>query len=211
MGWFYPRWVARSVVAAAAAASGAALLLNPFLGIATIWLNLVLASVFCLECAAYLHIRLERQARTDPLTGALNRTGLTDRATQELARAARTSTPLTVAVLDLDDFKAVNDTRGHAAGDRLLVDVVEGLRQEMRPYDGIARLGGDEFMVLMPGLTPGHAEGVLARLRAGTGDVFSCGVATSRSSDTVATLTERADRRLYRDKRARKERAGDAG
>ena len=211
MGWFYPRWVARTTVAVAAAASGTALLVNPFLVLATTWLNLTLASAFCLECAAYLHIRLERLARTDPLTGALNRSGLADRIGQELARASRTRTPLTVAVLDLDDFKAVNDTHGHAAGDQLLVDVVAGLRRVIRPYDSIARLGGDEFMILLPGLNPEVAEAVLDRLRRQSGDVFSSGVATSTATDTVRTLTERADQLLYRDKRSRKSQPTGSG
>lgn len=204
VGWFYDRWTARSVVGAAGVASAAALYVNPQLGLTTTWVNVMLVSAFCVGATMYLHGRLERLARTDPLTGALNRAGLEAQLELELTRAARTGEPLLVTVLDLDDFKLVNDTRGHAAGDRLLVAVVRDLRRLVRPYDVVARMGGDEFMVLMPGAGAVEGAGVFDRLRGRTGDIWSHGMAVSRPGDTIDTLTERADARLYESKRARK-------
>lgn len=210
VGWFHDRWAARGTVGVAAVASALALSANPQLGLATTWVNVTLVSAFCLGATMYLHGRLERLALTDPLTGALNRAGLEVRLEQELTRSLRTGQPLLVGVLDLDDFKLVNDTQGHAAGDRLLVELVSGLRRLSRPYDAIARLGGDEFMLLMPGVGPADGETVFARLRDRTGDIWSHGIAVSKPGDSVDTLTERADARLYRNKRARKSDSGSA-
>jgi diguanylate cyclase (GGDEF)-like protein len=90
----------------------------------------------------------EPQARHDPLTGALNRFGLLEK----LDSAVQDAAALAFFHLDLDDFKIVNDRYGHQAGDRLLQQVTERLRQDMPPGSVVARLGGDEFVLLVPGL-----------------------------------------------------------
>jgi diguanylate cyclase (GGDEF)-like protein/PAS domain S-box-containing protein len=113
----------------------------------------------------HLEAELTRQALHDPLTGLANRTLLVDRMAHALARAERTGAPTTVLFLDLDGFKTVNDSLGHAAGDQLLVAVAERLRGSVRPADTIARLGGDEFAVLSE--DAGTDEGTLIAQRIG--------------------------------------------
>lgn len=110
---------------------------------------------------AALQSELARTARTDGLTGCVTQTALYAVLEEELQRCARQQLPLSVLLLDLDDFKAVNDTFGHLAGDRVLRAVGQALRTTVRPYDLVARYGGDEFVVLAPG-TALPAAGELA-------------------------------------------------
>jgi diguanylate cyclase (GGDEF)-like protein/PAS domain S-box-containing protein len=113
---------------------------------------------------------LERQANVDPLTGILNRRGL-ERRIQRLRAGTRVAGETTaVVVLDLDDFKAINDLHGHGAGDRVLVQVAEHLEEAARVSDPVARIGGDEFLVLLPDADLREAGRVAERLRAAVAD-----------------------------------------
>ncbi len=148
--------------------------------------------------------RAEEAARTDALTGLGNRR-VWDRALpRELARAARHGTPLTVAMLDLDHFKAFNDARGHPAGDALLREAARRWAHELRATDLLTRYGGEEFALLLP--TTDFAEAVEAvdRLRAVTpeGQTCSAGVASWDGEETPEALVARADRALYHAKAA---------
>ncbi len=127
-----------------------AVLVNPLPGLITIWINLALATTFCTEAAGYLRSVLDRQIATDPLTGATTRAGLTRRIERELDRSTRTGEPVSAIIIDVDDFKSINDRDGHAVGDRFLVDLVATIRAHIRPYDTVPRLGGDEFLLLLP-------------------------------------------------------------
>jgi diguanylate cyclase (GGDEF)-like protein/putative nucleotidyltransferase with HDIG domain len=109
--------------------------------------------------------RLTLMSRTDPLTDCLNRRGFEERVTAELERAIRSGSPVALVLLDLDNFKAVNDDRGHAAGDELLIWVVDEMRRTVRPMDTVGRLGGDEFSVVSPGLAEHDALALAERLR----------------------------------------------
>jgi diguanylate cyclase (GGDEF)-like protein/PAS domain S-box-containing protein len=112
-----------------------------------------------------LEQELRHQALHDPLTGLPNRTLLGDRLEHALDRLARATTPLAMLLLDVDDFKSINDTLGHAAGDALLVQVAERLSASVRPGDTVARLGGDEFAILLEELSSREeAELVAARV-----------------------------------------------
>ncbi len=108
---------------------------------------------------------LEALAATDGLTGIDNRRSFLQRAEDELARASRYQTPLSVIVFDIDHFKRVNDTRGHAAGDQVLVEMVRRCRAELREQDAFGRLGGEEFAVLLPQTGVAGAVDVAERLR----------------------------------------------
>jgi diguanylate cyclase (GGDEF)-like protein/putative nucleotidyltransferase with HDIG domain len=109
---------------------------------------------------------LARISRSDPLTGCLNRRGFVERFEAELADAARHGHPFALVLLDLDRFKLVNDTRGHAAGDQLLCWVVSEMQKVLRPMDALGRLGGDEFAILASGASEHDGILVAERVRA---------------------------------------------
>jgi diguanylate cyclase (GGDEF)-like protein len=143
---------------------------------------------------------LARSSRTDPLTGCLNRRGFEERAEAQLADAARQTRRVSLILLDLDDFKAVNDTEGHAAGDRLLCWVVEQIAALVRPVDSVGRLGGDEFAVLLPETTIPAARQVGDRIRASLSVRVraSIGVAAYPGDGrTLDDLMSRADDAVY--------------
>ncbi len=144
---------------------------------------------------------LRRQADTDYLTGLLNRNGFLAAATRERAVADRSGQPLTLAVLDLDGFKTINDRDGHAAGDRLLATLGRDWRTSVRSGDILARHGGDEFVLLMPCTAPSGAETVLARMGSRQDAVcWSCGVSEWLEGESLDAALARADRHLYRAK-----------
>jgi diguanylate cyclase len=148
----------------------------------------------------------------DPLTGAQNRRGLNVILEQEIARAARGGVPLTVAMLDLDHFKRVNDDHGHAAGDQMLVHFANLIRSVMRKSDSLVRYGGEEFTLILPETDVRGAGFVLGRLQQlmsrtplpydgkRLNTTFSAGLATLRGMETPGQLLRRADDALYRAK-----------
>lgn len=154
---------------------------------------------------------LERAAATDPLTGLLNRAAFADAAKEAMA-AARTGTPSTLAILDLDHFKAINDTHGHAVGDSALLMVADLLREHVRAGDAIGRIGGEEFAVLFRGLAHGAAAQVCDRLRILLGEqrlpgseigvTMSAGLAELCPGFGLDPIFAAADRALYRAKAA---------
>jgi diguanylate cyclase (GGDEF)-like protein len=113
-----------------------------------------------------MHAQLLAQARVDTKTGLLNASTWEQEATIEIARAVRTGSPLAVALVDIDHFKAVNDTYGHLVGDKALRAVTDGLRSQLRAYDLAGRFGGEEFVVLLPHAYELDALNVAERLRA---------------------------------------------
>lgn len=146
--------------------------------------------------------RLVSMARTDPLTGLANRLAWEETLSRELARADREQGPLTIAMLDLDGFKAYNDSRGHPAGDRLLAGIAEAWRPLIRLSDVLARFGGDEFALLLPRCESEMARELLERLRTSPelGISFCAGTAAWDGDESASELLERADRALYRAK-----------
>jgi diguanylate cyclase (GGDEF)-like protein len=151
---------------------------------------------------------LARVARTDALTGAPNRRAWDEQLAVELARAARDGAPVSVALLDLDHFKAYNDLRGHPAGDRLLREAAAAWQGELRTMDVLARYGGEEFGLILPGCRPEAATGIVDRLRALTpeGETTSAGVAGWNGTETADALVARTDRALYAAKRSGRDR-----
>jgi diguanylate cyclase len=159
-----------------------------------------------------------RLARNDPLTHALNRRGLDEVIRTEAARCARYQVPLTVTMVDLDDFKRINDQMGHAGGDRALVHFVTTAQANLRSTDRIARTGGEEFVLVFPATGIAAAldalrrvQGSLARTSIRDEDqawvlTFSAGVAQWRDGDTLDRILERADAALYKAKQLGKNR-----
>jgi diguanylate cyclase (GGDEF)-like protein/PAS domain S-box-containing protein len=143
-------------------------------------------------------------ARLDPLTGIANRRAWEEEIERAMARSRRDGSPITVALLDLDGFKAYNDDWGHIRGDELLRAYATRWREPLREVDLIARYGGDEFAVLLPGSGVDEARMVIQRLRAATGALppFSAGLAGWDGAETGESLMARADSALYNSKRS---------
>lgn len=170
----------------------------------------------CLACAAMVcswharnqderRRRIAELSRTDPLTGALNRRGFGERFDAELLQSVRTGQPLSLLLLDLDRFKAVNDQQGHAAGDALLRWVVATAGAGVRPMDAVGRLGGDEFAVLLPRSGAADAQAASERLVAALAEraPSSIGVVSFPvDGSSTEELLRRADERLYAHKRS---------
>jgi diguanylate cyclase (GGDEF)-like protein len=167
-----------------------------------------LATLACRNAEAFE--RVQHIARTDALTGVLNHGAMQLRVREEIARARRDKAPLGVVILDLDDFKQVNDTRGHAAGDELLRRVATLLQAELRPYDQVARYGGDEFVLLLPGSDEATTAAVAERCRDAIGGQCSIGVAAWQDGLDADGLLEQADRALMLAKRTGKGRVAVA-
>jgi diguanylate cyclase (GGDEF)-like protein len=161
-----------------------------------------LAAAACSNATA--HSGLARAARTDALTGCLNRAAFQETLSRELERSERTGNSLSLALLDLDDFKDVNERHGHPAGDRVVQLVGEALRKAVRPYDHVARYGGDEFAIVALDATEGEAARVakravlqvrraLAGYEPGALTGATAGVAEWRPGERQERLIERAD------------------
>ncbi len=142
---------------------------------------------------------LEAQSRRDPLTGAANRRSWDEEINRELARCRRSGNPLTVAIIDMDHFKAYNDANGHLAGDVLLKDFVTAIRDELRTGDVIARWGGEEFALALPDCDLDRAQVIASRLLAvvPSGQTASVGLTQAGNLDTPRSLVGRADRAVY--------------
>jgi diguanylate cyclase len=153
---------------------------------------------------------LAQLVRTDPLTGLANRRGWDAQLGRELARAQRSGAALSIALLDLDNFKRFNDANGHQAGDRLLVEAAAAWRGQLRDIDVLCRWGGDEFALLLPDCSASEAEEVIARLGLATPSLQSCaaGVAAWDGRETLHYLLSRADTALLEQKRVRRSTGG---
>lgn len=151
----------------------------------------------------HLEAELRHLAEHDSLTGLFNRRRLEAELARELARARRSGVPVCVAVLDLDGFKAFNDTNGHAAGDELLRMLATSWSSQLRASDLLGRFGGDEFLALLPDCRREQGFEVVERLRRTGAREATCsaGLAVSEPGDDVASLIARADRALYEAKR----------
>ncbi|HRE86602.1 MAG: diguanylate cyclase [Candidatus Accumulibacter regalis] len=156
--------------------------------------------------------------RHDQLTGVLNRRGLEEAFEKETARAQRRQSTLCVALLDIDNFKKLNDSLGHDAGDAALIHLTTVIRETMRPQDTVARFGGEEFIILLPDTPLEDAQTALVRLqRELTRRIFlhnnnrqlitfSAGLTDLRAGDTQASVSKRADEAMFAAKQAGKNR-----
>jgi diguanylate cyclase (GGDEF)-like protein len=158
--------------------------------------NQAVAAVHNAKQAARLH----HEATHDPLTGLPNRRAFMGRMMREID----TGDGFALLLCDMDNLKHINDTRGHDAGDRALRLLADALRRQLRHSDSAYRIGGDEFAVLLPGASPGDAEGVIGRLRVAVAGA-SFGIARFEEGDDPEHVIRRADLALYRSKRRRTE------
>jgi diguanylate cyclase (GGDEF)-like protein len=165
---------------------------------------------------ADLKAEVERLAFFDTLTGLANRRELTLCLNREVARSVRTNEPLSVAVVDIDHFKAINDTFGHLAGDDVLRGVAQAILSSVRDVDLVCRYGGEEFVIVLPNCATVSAVAVLERVRkavseVGKGEItqvkVSAGIATESGDDCNGDrLVARADEALYQSKRGGRDR-----
>ena len=161
---------------------------------------------------------LSELVREDQLTRTLNRRGMEEAFERELSRSKRRNTPLCIAVLDIDDFKKLNDTLGHQAGDNALVHLSKVIKETVRPNDVVARFGGEEFLIILPDSDLTEAVQAITRLqRELTKKIFlhnnekrvitfSAGVALREPEETQHTLIQRADEAMYQAKKSGKNR-----
>ncbi len=158
--------------------------------------------------AMQLRTELERSATTDPLTGALNRRAFLDRLEVLMHRAGTTAKPLTIALVDLDNFKAYNDAFGHAAGDVLLCEFASAVLGQLRAPDLFARWGGEEFIVALTDCDADQAPPILHRIRGAVpgAQTGSIGYTTWRPTEPMHSCIVRADTAMYRAKNAGRDR-----
>ena len=162
--------------------------------------------------------RLGDKLAEDPLTGTLNRRGFDAAFARESARARRSSSPLSLALLDVDNFKQLNDRHGHNAGDQALVHLARVVKETLRPNDVVARHGGEEFVIMLPDTGLAEAEAAIVRLQRELTKrfflhhnerlliTFSAGVTEWLQAEEQSTVLGRADAAQYRAKASGKNR-----
>jgi diguanylate cyclase (GGDEF)-like protein len=167
--------------------------------------------VFAVDKVEVLAQEVYKMALLDPLTGLFNRRYIEQRLEDEIKRSQRHGRPLSVILFDLDEFKQVNDTYGHGAGDSLLKAFADRLSRATRGSDASARYGGDEFLVVLPECKPENVQHVLKRLEGIRVEIegrnlsvaLSAGWAELSSDESAKELLARADAALYANKRGK--------
>jgi diguanylate cyclase (GGDEF)-like protein len=197
----YPLWTARAVCAAVAAISVTGLILAPAPAPA-FWVFLYIACIIgTAEIFGALGAALIDGALRDPLTSVWNRAGLAHAVTDLIVQARRRGEQLAVIVLDVDHFKSVNDRDGHAAGDRILIELTRSWAAQLPPSSVMARTGGDEFAVVLRGYDNPEARALASALTEGHGVTVTDGIAVgSAHTDIFGALFIEADADLYRRK-----------
>jgi diguanylate cyclase (GGDEF)-like protein len=167
-------------------------------------------SFFYLKIVSSAQRKLRQMAATDPLTGLFNRRHMIDLAERELARFQRSRHPIGLLLLDIDHFKVINDSHGHELGDKVLVDVANGIKAVLRSQDLIARWGGEEFLAILPDTNLEQARASAERVRQAlmqqrwcfdgqsVAVTISVGVSEFQEDDSLTSAINRADRALYR-------------
>ncbi len=205
LGWFYRDVIARLTLLGYLVILSIAVLVAPNeqatgFSVALVLAYAVLIAGFCLETGAHLNRRSLYQSMVDPLTQTLNRRGLNKFGQEAIARALAAGGSFSFFVIDFDNFKAINDGGGHAAGDEALQACSESWLNASKAGDLVARLGGDEFALLIHG-DPDAACARVMSLRAESRYAWSWGHIDFKPGDTLDSLMLRADQELLRQKR----------
>jgi diguanylate cyclase (GGDEF)-like protein len=168
------------------------------------------------------HARIEELAQIDELTGALNRRYIMRALGEEVTRAQRSAEPCSIAIIDLDHFKRINDTFGHPVGDEVLQSFSIAVGANIRSIDRLGRYGGEEFLLILPNVSAEHASAAVNRLRRIVADLnwtaisdglavtMSAGVTQIRKDEAPGEILARADAALYRSKDAGRNRVMSA-
>jgi diguanylate cyclase (GGDEF)-like protein len=174
---------------------------------ALVWLGFFVLITFIIAHLKVLHFRERDLARVDNLTGAATRLAFYEFTREEINRAHRLNLPITLAYLDLDCFKEINDRNGHSTGDEVLVSVAQSLQKSIRQTDMVARMGGDEFALILPNTHKDAAHNLLDKAlnvlrrnmkEAGWPVTFSIGAVTFLNPpESVDEIIERADEIMY--------------
>ena len=183
---------------------------------AAVWTLLFVVITLIIADLKTLHTRERELARVDSLTGAATRLAFYEFARDEVKRARRINQPITLAYLDLDCFKEINDQNGHTTGDKVLTAVAQGIKECIRSTDMVARMGGDEFALLFPNTCSPAAGSLLDKVLSllarkmrerGWSVTFSVGAVTFlRSPESVEEIIESADKIMYSVKQSGKNR-----
>ncbi|WP_404288051.1 GGDEF domain-containing protein [Glutamicibacter arilaitensis] len=209
LSWLFPSWLTRLTiypvmaftipysvfVGPAAGTEHSQGLLNVF--------ALMFFTILGTSVGTFVRRRFRNETEFDVLTGALNRRGLSVHGEPALARSLRFSKALTVALVDLDGFKLINDEQGHTAGDEVLKQLVKHWLQTTRKSDIVCRLGGDEFVLVFPNTSFEEAQVLMARIKETSNHAWSYGLAQAHKEDNLSTVILRADRAMYEAKRQR--------
>lgn len=214
IGWFFPARIAVPFMALSALRVCVTLVWNPSLGAGvgsplTLVSYAVLIALFTFAGARLVRRQVRTQAATDPLTGVLNRRGLRGSAQRLRQRAARRGLPVTLVIIDFDDFRLVNEEGGHSSGDLALRESAHawrelvGMRGAWDHSNGIvARIGGDEFVLLLP-LGLDAAESLLRHAQQTARHSWTWGAVLIEPDEALESATDRADSALYRSKQRR--------
>ncbi len=160
-------------------------------------LSTLLQTVLAAEALGLLHRRIDRLTHTDELTGLLNRRGIFEYAERELAHARRRGRPLSLALVDIDGLREVNNRAGHSAGDALIRTIADFWAGLSGPGVRIGRIGGDEFVVVLPGHDTDSARRILADAAARSPHPWTSGVAEAGPRESLDEVRDRADREMY--------------
>lgn len=200
--YYFPWPVTTLYIALSGATYAAILVLEPDPAAPGLWVGWVGTTAVTAAVVGSLATRMRKLSATDPLTGLPNRRAWEDALARELPRAGRRGSQLCVAIIDLDQFKALNDVSGHQAGDRLLKEASAGWTERLRDSDVLARYGGDEFGLILPECGLAQACEIVDRLRRSgpTDSTCSAGIAWWQPGESPAALVSRADAALYKAK-----------